>query len=167
MTSIRSASTWQRFEQSTGTNPPVYQGKKQRESAFRILAVIFTGVPCSVGLLLVLADRVGFDLLCGAGHLGFESPLYKKNKPPIRVTCSFWRTGWDSNPREVSLKLISSVVPRTDFSGNWANIAPHIGSLGEPTKPLISRRFYPQSRMASRKIRTHRVSPQNGLQNRK
>ena len=63
--------------------------------------------------------------------------------------------------------LISSVVPRTDFSGSWAKITPHIGSLGGPSKPLVSRRFYPQSRMASRKIRTHRISPQNGLQNRK
>ena len=63
--------------------------------------------------------------------------------------------------------LISSVVPRTDFSGSWAKIAPLFGSLGGPSKPLVSRRFYPQSRMASRKIRTHPVSPQNGLQNRK
>ena len=63
--------------------------------------------------------------------------------------------------------LISSVVPRTDFSGSWAKIAPRIGSPGEPSKPLISRQLKPQSRMASRKIRTHRVSPQNGLQTRK
>lgn len=63
--------------------------------------------------------------------------------------------------------LISSVVLRTDFSGSWAKIAPLIGSPGEPSKPLVSRQIYPQSRMASRIIRTHRVSPKNGLQNRK
>ncbi len=63
--------------------------------------------------------------------------------------------------------LISSVVPRTDFSGNWVKIAPRIGSPGEPSKPHVSRLFYPRSRMASRKNRTHRLSPQNGLQNRK
>ena len=61
--------------------------------------------------------------------------------------------------------LISSVVPRTDFSGNWAKIAPRIGSPREPSKPLVSRHFYPQSRIASRKIRTQGVSPKNGLKN--
>ena len=48
--------------------------------------------------------------------------------------------------------LISSVVLRTDFSGSWTKIAPLFGSPGEPSKPLISRQFYPQSRMASRNI---------------
>ena len=43
--------------------------------------------------------------------------------------------------------LISSVVPRTDFSGSWAKIAPLIGSPGEPSNPLVSRQSYPQSRI--------------------
>ena len=37
--------------------------------------------------------------------------------------------------------LISSVVPRTDFSGNQAKIAPRIGSPREPSKPLVSRQL--------------------------
>ena len=39
--------------------------------------------------------------------------------------------------------LISSVVLRTDFSGNWTKIVPRIGSPGGPSKSLASRHFYP------------------------
>ena len=61
-----------------------------------------------------MADRVGFDLRCGGGlcrgenvpparfltPLPFESPpSISKGKAPQTGCFSFWRTGWDSNPR--------------------------------------------------------------------
>ena len=73
--------------------------------------------------------RLGFDLLCGAGRVAaLECPRHSihyrsrsnpaensqnKAATPCGMAVLFWRTGWDSNPREIALKLISS-QPRYD-----------------------------------------------------
>ena len=36
------------------------------------------------------------------------TPILAKNACDAVTSQAFWRSGWDSNPREVSLKLISS-----------------------------------------------------------
>ena len=41
------------------------------------------------------------------------TPILAKNACDAVTSQAFWRSGWDSNPREVSLKLISS-QPRYD-----------------------------------------------------
>jgi len=52
-----------------------------------------------------------------------------------------------------------------DFSGIWPKISPWFGSSNSPEKPLISRKLYHQTRMASRKIRTPGGRLKNGLKN--
>jgi len=62
-----------------------------------------------------LAEGKGFDLRCGAGHLGlkrapgafpsalgFESYQCQKEEPSQRDGSSFWRRVQDSNPRGLS-----------------------------------------------------------------
>ena len=57
--------------------------------------------------------------------LGWSDP--RERNPKIRPSAKgrwsyFWRSGWDSNPREVSLKLISSLVRTWYFRvccGRW------------------------------------------------
>ena len=45
-----------------------------------------------------------------------------------------WRSGWDSNPRDVSIKLISSVLLRTHFSGFWSKMPHFKGKCSCPQK---------------------------------
>ena len=47
------------------------------------------------------------------------SVLYKIEAPPVWTTerASIWRSGWDSNPRAVARKLISSQVVKTELGG--------------------------------------------------
>ena len=79
-----------------------------------------------------LAESVGFDLRCGAGHLGlkraagtfpsalgFES-LMQKAKLPCG-SLAFWRRVWDSNPRGREPKRFSR-PPRYDHFDNSPNI---------------------------------------------
>ena len=54
--------------------------------------------------------------------------FWKRKKPANpHVYWLFWRSGWDSNPRAVSDKLISS-QPRYDLFDTSPNIAPIIGA---------------------------------------
>ena len=73
------------------------------------------------------------SLGAGAIHLprAYSIPLgwsdHRERNPKIRPSAKgrwsyFWRSGWDSNPREVSLKLISSLVRTWYFRvccGRW------------------------------------------------
>ena len=65
------------------------------------------------------------NLGAGAIHLprAYSIPLgwsdHRERNPKIRPSAKgrwsyFWRSGWDSNPREVSLKLISSLLCNCD-----------------------------------------------------
>ena len=42
------------------------------------------------------------------------TPILAKNACDAVTSQAFWRSGWDSNPREVSLKLISSLLRNCD-----------------------------------------------------
>ena len=145
---------------------------------------LYAKIPAQGRRFLHMADRVGFDLRCGGGRLAAlgcpRQPIHyrsgsnpnerssKKKTATLSGDCFFLADRVGFEPTSLLRDyLISSVVPRTDFSGSWAKIAPLFGSPEEPSKPLVSRQFYPQSRIASRGIRTHRHSLQNGLQNRK
>ena len=73
------------------------------------------------------------DLGAGAIHLPRACSIslgwsdHRERNPKIRPSAKgrwsyFWRSGWDSNPREVSLKLISSLVRTWYFRvccGRW------------------------------------------------
>lgn len=46
----------------------------------------------------------------------------------VQVEVFRWRSGWDSNPRAVAGKLISSHFSLMIFSGNYAKMEVHNGS---------------------------------------
>ena len=67
----------------------------------------------------VVASRPGMQLRCCARRTGFELPypLGKNSKGPDKGPLTFWRRGWDSNPRYgETAHLISSQAHSTTLA---------------------------------------------------
>ena len=50
------------------------------------------------------------------GNAAFPAKRHEKSHSQKRM--AFWRSGWDSNPRGIAPKLISSHFPLMTFGGN-------------------------------------------------
>ena len=127
-------------------------GNKKRIAAFVKIAILFW--------------RSGWDSTCPAGQAtsGCKAPpapcqvpsgsnpnerTAKKKQPPFRVTVSFWRSGWDSNPRAREGQRFSR-PPRYDRFDTAAYKIPAAANAAAGTKVEAPSGFEPeQSRMCS------------------